>query len=206
MELKSLTSYKSAFALIRFILLVVIVSAFSAVVAVYYMFEKKVEELSSNIYIIDEKGNTMSASQSEQTLQTRIFEYEDHIKDFYSLWYSFDEGSYKRNIEAALYLAGETGKELLNVYEEEDVFNKVKEKNLKLFVNIESVVINVNTIPISGTIKGTQTIKRLQGELTRHLDCTFTLHDVDRSKNNSHGVKIENWKIINNNKIEDGTE
>lgn len=202
MPLKSIMSYKSAFSLVQLISVVVVLASAATCVLVYKMFTDKISELSSVIYIMDGSGSVNVAERQPLNLEQRLFEYEDHVKDFYSLWYAFDEHSFERNVEKALYLAGECGVELLDVYKEEQVLSKLQEKNLKITVKIEDVVIDISTRPVSGVVKGRQTIRRLGGSMSRRMDCRFSLHDVDRSRQNPHGVKIENWTVADNSKIE----
>jgi len=202
MELKSLTTYKSAFSLVQLILIAVILASAGANVMIWKMFSEKIEQLSSVIYIMDGSGSVEPASQTPINLEQRTFEYEDHVKDFYRLWYAFDEHNFEENLEKGLYLVGECGISLFDTYKEDRVLEKLQEKNLSLFVSVEEISINTETRPVSGYIKGTQTIKRLAGKMTRRMDCTFTLHNVSRSRENPHGVKIENWEIVNNSKVE----
>lgn len=203
--MKSLTNYKTAYSLVSIIAVTIIVSAFGSGAFIYYINAKMLQENKSVIYILDEKGNALIANKSQQSLETRVFEYEDHVKDFYQLWYAYDQFSYKRNIETALNLIGEGGKELYNLDLEQDIFGMLREKNLTLTVSVTDVQIN-DTRPVTGKITGTQTIRRLKGKLTRNLIATFTLKDVDRSRNNPHGVIIENWKIIDNTQIPENNE
>lgn len=202
MELKSLETYKSAFGLVQLLLVAVVAASAGANVYTWKLYSDKTDQLSSVIYIMDGAGSVTAAERQPLNLEQRVFEYEDHVKDFYGLWYAFDEHSFQRNTEKGLYLIGECGVKLLDVYKEERVFSKLQEKNLKVSVAVEDIAINLETRPVTGYIKGAQTISRLGGEMSRRMDCTFTLYDVDRSRENPHGVKIENWQIIDNSKIE----
>lgn len=199
--MKSLTNYKTAFSLVSAIAITVIVSAFAAVAYIFYVNAKMLQENKNVIYILDEKGNALAANKNAMSFETRIFEYEDHVKDFYSLFYAYDQFSYKRNIENALNLIGDEGKDLYDLDVEQDVYGMLREKNLTLTVSVTNIEISPE-LPISGKITGVQTIRRLKGELRRNMVATFTLKDVDRSRLNPHGVIIENWKIIDNTLID----
>lgn len=203
MELKSIVSYKSAFNLSKILIISILICCFIFSGAVIIWSNSRIKELTNTIYFLDSKGQAFSTSGKEQTLETRVFEYEAHVKQFYSLFYAFDENSYQRNVDAALYLVGDCGSSLISDYNDNKVKEQLQQKNLIVQVNIKSVKIDVNSRPITGSILGIQTVRRLNGETNRNLCATFTLIDVERSRDNPHGVKIENWKINDNTKIEE---
>lgn len=196
MELKSLTSYKSAFALTRLILVVLIIGFCITVLGGYLLVQKTINEIQNKMIVIDTRGVIYPSGQIDYN-QMRIYEYQNHARILYNMWYAFDENSYAQNIEKGLQLLGECGIEMLDVYKEQNLERLLFERNMRFEVEIEELKIDMNTIPISGYIKGKQTIIRGHSKLTRHLDCEFTVHDVSRSELNPHGVKIDNWEIIN---------
>lgn len=201
MELKSLVSYKSAFELTKTIMVVIVIAFAVAMVGGFLLMQNKIDNIQKNVIIIDKGGQVYDAEMS-RAKDMRVYEYINHIKTFYTLWYSFDESSYKPNIEKALYLAGDCGKEMLNVYRDENVERMLFEKNLRFDVTIKDVKIDMTTIPVTGYIIGEQKIKRQKGQLIRHLDCKFLIYDVDRSENNPHGCKVDNWSIYNKDLIQ----
>lgn len=205
MELKSLTNYKLANASLRIIAIISIVLSFLFSSFIYYFSWKKLKESKETVYILDASGKAYLANEKGIDINTRTFEYENHVKSFYKLWYQFDEFSYQRNIDEALYLIGECGREMYNEYKEQDLLNTLKSKNISTSVSISEVKIYNTTTPITGYIKGIQTIKRLGSTATRNMNCTFELNEVDRSKVNPHGCKIDNWKVLDNSISSDST-
>ncbi len=196
MELKSLLSYKSAFALTKSIVIALIVVFGVCMVVGFYIMQKEITKARENVIVIDKSG-TIYDSELRKEKGMRIYEYENHVRTFYILWYSFDENSYKDNVERGLKLVGECGKELQNTYIDQEIERKLSEKSLVFEVTIKDIKIDMSTIPISGYIVGEQRIKRKKGELCRHLDCSFIIYDVDRSRENPHGCKIEKWSEVN---------
>lgn len=202
--LKSLVSYKSAFQLLKLWSVVIIAAVLiSSSVSFYYMISE-IKRAKSLIWVLDKNGNISSAEESSMyDPKTRIFEFEDHLRKFYRLWYGLDEGSFKRNTDEALHLVGQCGKELYNEYKETDLLRKLQEGNLKSSVEIERIEIDMNASPVSGLLYGIQTVRRPKGQGKRRLDAEFILYDVERSRENPHGVLIEGWRIINSDKIEE---
>ena len=102
---------------------------------------------------------------------------------------------YAGNIQAALYLIGNKGKDLLNEYKSLDMANSLIQKNIRYGVTIKDIQVNMKTLPVSGSITFTQTGYRAGGSSARDVTADFTLTDVSRSNDNVNGVKIEDWVV-----------
>jgi hypothetical protein len=202
MKLDILTNYRRATESLKTITLIAVIGCFIISSAIFIYMQNELKVSKKKIYVIDSKGNVSSANEENINTNIRVFEYENHVKTFYKLWYQLDQNTFKPNIEAALSLVGDCGKELFNEYKDQDLYSLLRSKNLVITVTIESVKIDINQKPFRGIIKGVQTIYRLKGEITRRMDCSFTLYDVDRSRENPHGVKIENWKVEDTSPVE----
>ncbi len=189
-------SYKSAFQLTRLTVIAVVVVAFISITLGFIVMSREIQSIRNSVVVIDRSGEVLK-SELASSKATRIFEYRNHVKTFYTLWYSFDEGSYNSNVESALSLIGESGKDLLDVYLTQSIERNLKEKNLVFSVYIKDIQIDMSTNPISGYIEGEQEIKRNKGSLKRNLVCSFIIYDVDRTEDNPHGCKVDNWKIEN---------
>jgi|ERR1035437_1586378 hypothetical protein len=202
MKLESLMSYKTVGELSKTITITAIVVSAAAIVAAFIVMTREIKLQQKKVIVIDTKGQVYG-SELANAKEMRVFEYKDQVMKFYSLWYAFDENSYKTNIEKGLLLVGECGKELLNKYVDQDVEHRLFTDNLKLSVTIKDIKIDMNTNPVSGKIWGIQTVLRNGGALSRNINCEFTIYDVDRSDVNSHGCKIDNWKLVNGEVIND---
>ena len=183
-------NYKKTVGLSKFVIIIIVTTSLFSNLFLGYLLAKA----SSTAIVLDSKGviyNTKSAGLED----TRIYEYEDHIRSFYSNWYAFDETSYDQHIEAGLNMIGDVGKELYNEYNDLQIKTNMIQKNLRYEVKISKVQIDMNTTPISGHIEGIQTCLRAKGQKSRTICANFTIYDVSRSKTNIHGCKIEQWKI-----------
>ena len=154
----------------------------------------KIDNVLEKALVLDASGQVYNATSIEVDAM-RKFEYEDHIKKFVSLWYSFDESTYERNIEEALHLIGNQGKMLFNEYNDVNMLNSLIQKNLRYGIIIKDLRVDMQTIPVSGEVLFTQTGYRARGSNARDVSVKFTLYDVSRSAENSHGVKIDNWEV-----------
>lgn len=163
-----------------------------AVASIYL--SNKINNVLANALVLDTSGQVYSTALIDAD-GMRVYEYEDHIKTFVNLWYSFDESNYENNISAALCLIGNRGKELLNEYNDINMHNSLIQKNLRYGVIIKDISVDMQTVPVSGEVLFTQTGYRARGSVARDIAVKFTLYDVSRSSDNSHGVKIDQWEV-----------
>jgi len=196
MELRGLMSYKTGFQLTKFVTISVIVISMMTVVVVFFIMNKKIMEVRDSVVVLDRSGAVIGTERLAAS-ETRVFEYENHVRTFYSLWYAFDDGTFNSNIERALHLVGESGRDLLDVYVRQDVERNILERSLIFSVTIKDIRIDMSTNPVTGYIAGEQEIRRNRGSIKRNLVCSFILYDVDRTRENPHGCKVDNWRIIN---------
>lgn len=183
-------NYKKSIGFAKFVISIVLITSLASNLFLGY----KLSQANKTAIVLDTKGmiyNTKSMGLED----TRIFEYEDHIKTFYTNWYSFDESNFDQHIEKGLNMIGDNGKELYNEYNDLQIKTNLIQKNLRYDVRISNVSIDMNTNPISGTIQGIQTCIRAKGSKSRTIYAKFTIYDTTRSKENVHGCKIDKWQV-----------
>lgn len=192
-----LTKFKTVDETIKITMIVAICCclfmALAFTVAFIFQF-KKIDEAYTKALVLDTSGRVYEAT-SVAASDMRKYEYEDHIKTFVLKWYAFDESTYESNIKSALNLIGNRGKELLSEYNDINMHNSLIQKNIIYSVTIKDIHVEMKTVPVSGEILFTQTGYRARGGVSREVLAKFTLYDVSRSQENSHGVKIEGWEV-----------
>ena len=192
-----LTKFKTVDETIRITMIVAICCCFLMAVAftVAFIFQyNKIDEAYTKALVLDTSGKVYDTT-SVAAADMRKYEYEDHIKTFVLKWYAFDESTYEGNIKSALNLIGNRGKELLSEYNDINMHNSLIQKNIIYSVTIKDIHVDMKTVPVSGEILFTQTGYRARGGVSRDVLVKFTLYDVSRSRENSHGVKIEGWEV-----------
>lgn len=166
----------------------------TAFVICFCYLSNRIDAVYSKTLVMDTTGQIYSAT-ALPSADMRKYEYINHVKTFVGKWYSFDEYTYENNIKSGLCLIGDMGKELLNDYKSVSMQNSLMQKNIKYGVMINDIVVDMNTLPVSGTVVFTQTGFRAGGSSARDISVSFTLYDVSRSKDNPHGTKIEDWVV-----------
>jgi hypothetical protein len=190
------TSYKKTVSLSISIGLIMGIAFVISIIFLSY----KLSETSKNVLVIDKSG-TIYTTKAGKVDETRVYEYENHVRMFYTYWYGFDENNYNDHIEKGLNLIGEAGKELYNEYNDLQVKTNLAQKNLRYEVEIKKIVVDMQSNPVSGYIEGIQTCIRAKGRKSRYVCAKFTLYDVARSETNVHGCKIDKWSVYDTREI-----
>lgn len=170
-----------------------IILTFAFITCIIYL-TIKIDNAYNSALVIDREGSVYKAT-SMPSSSMRKYEYINHVKTFVTQWYAFDESTYEMNISSALNLIGNKGKELLNEYNDVNMFNSLVQKNIRYGVAIMDIQINMNTIPVTGKVSFKQTGFRARGKISRMVEVEFTIYDVSRSEKNAHGAKIEDWIV-----------
>ena len=172
-----------------------------AFLTAFLYLSNKIDEAYTKALVIDTKGAVYETTPILSS-EMRKYEYENHIKQFIYLWYAFDENNYERNINAALNLIGNKGKEMFNEYKDVNMLSSLIQKNIRYGVEINDININMSTVPVTGTAEVKQTGYRSRGSISRIIYINFSLYEVSRSRENVHGVKIEQWNVKYSNPID----
>lgn len=195
-----LKGYHERFKLLkRAFITLAIVTGSVAMAAIYFVYAAY-KHAGQRIWVLSPHGQVYHAASNDQLSPPgRVYEYENHIKLFYAKFYAYDEGSYEQNINDALCLIGESGKQLYQFNVINRVYEKVVQHNMVVQSCVDAIEINMNTIPAQGQVKARQFIQcGDQPVRVQRLDAVFQLRDVARYRKNPHGVRIENFVITDN--------
>ena len=203
-DLRTLTNYKSSFALLRVFVMVLVVVFAASMIAMFVYSNNLINKHVGSIWVMDRNGSIYSAEMEHRDLeQYRRAEYYNHIKMLYASFFSYDAVSYDQNIDQGLHLLGESGEILHNHYKEQSVRRKVIENNLIVYSFVDSVLFDFSVRPVTGIAYGQQITRRKGGELIKNLHSTFTIVDLNgRTMENPHGALVEDLKIIDNSRVE----
>ena len=200
-SIENLISYKKGFATVRTLGIVVIIGSLLFCSLVYLDSSSKLSNSKNEIFLIDKDGGIGTASKTEMSKEVRAFEYTDHIVIATTLINQYDEGTLDDNLERASYFFGDCFEDIVSLFESKDIKQKLQQNNVYTTVKIEadSVVLNLESTPISGVVRYTQVYKK-PGVLNSNKvfnEVEFELEEFSRSSKNSHGVKITSWQLVN---------
>src|SRR4030095_13446679 len=117
---------------------------------------------------------------------------------FYFFTLDPDDKVIDANVSKALYLSDGSAKQQYYNLKENSYYSNLISGNVSQEINVDSVMVDLNTYPYYFKCFCKQKIIRPTTIVTRNLLTEGYLRNVERSDNNPHGFLIEKWKILDN--------
>lgn len=128
-------------------------------------------------------------------------EVRDHVRSFHQLFFTLspDEKAIQSQVTRALYLADGSARRIYQNMKESGYYSNLISGNISQSIEIDSIALDMNTVPLSFKCIGRQTITRPTSILTRSIVTQgFVRTGLVQSDNNNHGFMIEKWEIVEN--------
>lgn len=126
-----------------------------------------------------------------------------HLRMFYNLFFAIDQNNFQQKTNDALYLIGESGKQLRQRYSEANWYNQIVQNNIAISVQIDSVAIDASVYPYKARVFAQMIINRESNVTRRRLDAVCEVKEISNSLKNPFGLLIQNFIITNNDNIEE---
>lgn len=202
MKLDDLSNYSKDLNRTKLVYGLITLFALAIVPIIYFINVQKMAELTSHPIVVDAENRQYLAGRRALTADERKEQYIKQAKEFWYLSWNLDKGTYEKNINSALEIAGQSAEDLYNVYFIEKGFERlIKENNFRSVNEILDCQVDADTIPHIGYIKSRWTIIRPTGQEVRNLHATFTVRDVGISHTNPLGVEIDDLDIFDNTRV-----
>ena len=155
-----------------------------------------------NIYVVD-KGEAYSATVSQSDVN-RHLECEDHVTRFHELMFNLSPSSdaIKRNLDRALVMSDRSAYEYYSDLNEREFYQRMIRTNAMQQITIDSVRVDMRRYPYQEHTYGKVYYIRESNITAYEFESTGRLVDVGRSKNNPHGLMLEKFAVIRQDKIE----
>ncbi len=199
MDLKILQNIPSSFLLAKKALLICFLVSIMTVIGSLSWAFYVAKTFTKTTFIITEKGQaTIAKSMTSSQIDTyRNPEIKNHIKVFHKLFWEYDQFSYERKINEALYLIGSSGKEMYLSLKAKGHFSQIQTQNLIQKITIDSIKIDEKSTPYHGVLYGELKVMRTdqKSEENNRFFASFDLYNVSRTEKNPHGLLIENYLV-----------
>ena len=155
------------------------------------------------IYIVDSNGQALSAQAADASFM-RWIECRDHLTRFHELMFNLSPSSesIKNNIERAMSMADKSAYNYYADLSEKDYYRRLVSANIVQQIVIDSVKINMNAYPHDMHTYATLYIMRESNITTYAFESVGRLVEMGRSETNPHGLMLERFQVIKNEKIE----
>lgn len=195
---KKMQNIDTAFKYIRSVSLIVITGSIALSGFIIYQSYGLASHTQNKVYLLA-SGKVLEAYASERKDNIAV-EARDHVKTFVSYFFTLspDDKAIEENITKALYLADGSAKAQYDNLVESNYYSSIISGNVNQTVKIDSVQLDINQYPYQFKCYAVQVLTRPTSIVTRNLISQGYLRNVERSENNSHGLLIERWNIIEN--------
>lgn len=162
---------------------------------------RMVAETQARIYVLA-SGKAMEAFAQERKENIPV-EAKDHIGTFHQYFFTLspDDKLILANITRAMYFGDGSIKRAYDNMKENNYYSGIVSGNVSQTVSTDSISLNTNEYPYYFRFYGKEQIIRASTVVTRSLVTEGYIRSVPRSENNSHGMLIERWQIIDNKDI-----
>jgi hypothetical protein len=197
-EVKEILTHKQVITKLSNITKITVISSLTFCLFLSAFLGLQYKNAKTRVLVIDQKGDLHYATDMDYNSdESRTVEAKAHVIEYYKLIYEQNEENYLTNMQKASFLAGNCFKSILNEYNSNKLLLKFQEQNMYTRIDVDSVKISIKEM--RGLIFGKQSFVYPAGTIHRFMHCNFKLLNFPRSLNNSHGFKVEDWTVFNNN-------
>jgi len=152
------------------------------------------------IYVLD--GDIPFLAERAELETNFIMEGKAHIQLFHHYFFNLppDDNYIQWTLGKALYMADGTALKQKQALDEKGFYSDLLASSAICMVTCDSIQLDEHTRKF--TYYGTQKIKRRTRTQKRTLVTTGQLENVQRSRNNPHGLLITHWKTLENKDLE----
>lgn len=120
---------------------------------------------------------------------------------FHRLFFTLapDNKYIKENVEKSLYLIDDSGKKEYGNLKEKGFYNQLISSSSMVTVRTDSIKLDLERMGF--IYYGKQIINRKSALIVRKLITEGSYQDIIRSQENSHGVLLKNWRILDNSEL-----
>lgn len=169
------------------------------VISGFFFSYSLISDARKNIYILD-NGVPVLVKQTDYTMN-RELEYKSQVDLFHSIFFTIapDDDYIKNQTKKALYLIDDSGQKEYMSLRESGFYNQIISSNSIVTVVKDSIVLNYENKNF--IFYGKEYINRKTQMIERILITQGRYHDIPRTDNNTHGVLLTDWRILDNSDI-----
>lgn len=158
---------------------------------------------SDNIYVLDGNGQVASATVSGGD-RDRSIEVRDHVKRFHELMFNLYpvRDQIVESIESALAMCDRSAYEYYNDQQEKGYYSRLISANVSQYIVMDSIRVDMRALPYQERYYGKLYILRQSNITAYSFESVGQLMEVGRSKDNPHGLMMERFAVVRNERID----
>ncbi len=185
---ESFLTLKRGFQLVVFALIIITISSS---LLIFYVLKNANEK----IYVVSPHQTFLAYASYEH--ETSIYEARNHIKAFCENIFAWDKDNYKSHVEYGLNLINHTeGLKIFNTFKENQVYENLISTSAKVLVSIDSIELDMKSLPIKGYFYLTQKWQSAGGSQLQKIKAHFELISISRSELNPYGLELQKISFL----------
>ena len=199
--IKKLTTMKSSMRAMTAVCAVCLAAAAVTALGTAYVFSRQGVRKMSNIYVLD-KGEVSTATSAPEGSQRRL-EAQDHVARVHEYLLNLPPSSdaIRSNIDKALAMSDRSVYNYYQDLSEQGFYQRLVSANISQQFVLDSVKVDMGSYPYAARVWGKLYLMR-ESNITQYaVSTSCRLVDVERSKENPHGMMLEQFRVESNEKV-----
>jgi hypothetical protein len=192
---RSLKDYDNSFEVLKQITIGTILGAFVLFVLLGGYILVQEQKKGEQVYIVTDLGTLPAIRQQER--QVSVFEVRNQVKTFLHTMFAHHAGNFQQKVEAGLHLIDKAGgQRIVHDFSKGEVYQNYVRLGTQTTMQVDSVLIDMNTRPLSGKAYARQTIYLGEKKKDFPIGIQFEIIETYRSEQNPYGLLIQNFDYI----------
>ena len=154
------------------------------------------------VYVLD-RGTASSATASDGDSQ-RTLEVRDHVSRFHELMFNLAPSAeaIRSSVDRALLMSDRSAYNYWQDLSERGFYSRLVSANISQTFSADSIRTDMASYPYGAEVFGKLYLIRESNITLYNVHTTCRLVDVGRSTDNPHGLMIEQFRVVSNDKVE----
>ena len=191
----------TSFRKMKFITILTVCASAAVALGSVFLASMSIEAGRGQIYVLD-KGSAILAQRSGEDTY-RDLEAEDHVTRFHELMFNItpNSESIRRNLDRALVMSDKSAYDYYMDMSDRGFYPRVVSANISQEIKVDSVKVDMSSYPYETRTFGKLYLLRESNITAYDFESSCRLVDVDRSPSNPHGLLVEKFTVVRNDKI-----
>lgn len=192
---RSLKDFDNSFDVLKRITIGTILGASVLVILLGGYILVQEQKSAERVYVVTDLGTLPAVRQQER--EVSVFEIRNQVKTFLHTMFAHHAGNFQEKVEAGLHLIDKAGgQRIVHDFTRGEVYQNYVRLGTQTTLQVDSVLIDMNTRPVSGKAYARQTIYLGEKKKDFPIGIQFEIIETYRSEPNPYGLLIQNFDYI----------
>lgn len=192
---RSLKDFDNSFDVLKRITIGTILGASVLVILLVGYILVQEQHKAERVYVVTDLGTLPAVRQQER--EVSVFEIRNLVKTFLHTMFAHHAGNFQEKVEAGLHLIDKAGgQRIVHDFTRGEVYQNYVRLGTQTTLEVDSVLIDMETRPLSGKAYARQTIYLGEKKKDFPIGIQFEIIETYRSEPNPYGLLIQSFDYI----------